>query len=899
MGLGRFDGFGGRGGRGGHGGGSGWGWQGGSVGTDRGPGREDGQEHRKDGESGAPPDMPGARPMGDGCGHCAGHDGRNRPAAHARGADAASAYHAGMSSALDSTRAANRLAGETSPYLLQHAHNPVDWYPWGAEALALAAELDRPIFLSIGYAACHWCHVMERESFEDPTTAAELNASFVSIKVDREERPDLDAVYMDAVQAMTGKGGWPMTVFLTPGGRPFFGGTYFPPTARQGMPAFRQVLAGVLQAWTERREEVRAQADRLAAAIAAGQASPREAAARVGAQVSKATAEAAEKAKAEGKPAPVDPIAAAAVQAMQQLQAAQAGPGGGGTPNGDGSGLVGPDGRPMAGAGIRLIGPDGKPVDENAQRAIATAPLLAGVGLLAGGFDQQYGGWGTSPKFPQAMAVEFLLREVVRTADARPFAMARKTLDAMAAGGIYDHLGGGFARYATDAAWLVPHFEKMLYDNALLARVYLHAWQLTGVERYAEVVRGTLDWAARELRVPAGGAFGSSLDADTGGREGATYVWTLEEVRSVLGDTSALFELAYGVTPGGNWEGHTILSRVQDDAAVAATLGIGREEVAALLAEDRARLLEARDGRPQPARDDKVLASWNGLMLATLAEAGRFLPDGTRYTAIAREAADFLLGALRGPDGRLRRSWKDGRAQHHGTLEDHTHLADGLLALYETTFEEGWFVAARDLMDTVLERFAAPDGGFYDTAADAEALFARPRSLEDNALPSGNAMAAVVLLRLAAWTGDARHRGAAEQAVAPMSSVAARMPTGFAQWLVAYQLALAPQHEVAIVGDPTAADTAALLAVVRRGHRPWQVVSVAADPASSAVPLMAGRTRLEGRATAYVCRRFTCQQPVTDPVGLASQIAGVRPPQPPVGQSVPGRPTAPRRLSQA
>ena len=452
-----------------------------------------------------------------------------------------------MSSAADPTRPANRLAGETSPYLLQHAHNPVDWYPWGPEALARAQELDRPIFLSIGYAACHWCHVMERESFENEATAAELNRLFVSIKVDREERPDLDAIYMDAVQAMTGQGGWPMTVFLTPEGKPFFGGTYFPDQARQGMPSFRQVIAGVNQAWTERREEVTEQADKLSAAIAAGQASPTQAAARVGAQVQKAQAEAAEKAKAEGKPAPIDPMAMAAMQVMQQLTG-QSSPTG--APTAGGAGLVGPDGKPVGAQAVRLIGPDGKPVDANAQRAIATAPMLAAVGLLGGAFDAANGGWGTSPKFPQAMAIEFLLREAIRTADARPFAMARKSLDSMAAGGIYDHLGGGFARYATDQKWLVPHFEKMLYDNALLARTYLHAWQLTAMPRYAEVVRETLDWAARELRVPAGGAFASSLDADTGGHEGATYVWTADEIRSILGDTSPLFELAYGVTAG-------------------------------------------------------------------------------------------------------------------------------------------------------------------------------------------------------------------------------------------------------------------------------------------------------------------------------------------------------------
>ena len=785
-----------------------------------------------------------------------------------------------MSAAPDPTRPVNRLAGETSPYLLQHAHNPVDWYPWGPEALAVAREAQRPIFLSVGYAACHWCHVMERESFEDQATAADLNRWFVSIKVDREERPDVDAIYMDAVQAMTGQGGWPMSVFLTPDSKPFFGGTYFPDQPRHNLPSFRQVLAGVNQAWTERRADVVKSADQLAAAIAAGQAGPAVMAARAAVQAAQHAAEhqrkEAEKAAAAGVAAP----------------ALGAGTGASGSTAQASGGLVGPDGRPI-GAAPAIVGPGGVPlvapaVSPTAKLAPGTAPLVAAIGTLATGFDQKNGGFGSSPKFPQAMATELLLREVLRSGDPRPLVIARKTLDSMAAGGIYDHLGGGFARYATDASWLVPHFEKMLYDNAQLARVYLHAWQMTAVTRYREVVQETLDWAIREMRVPANGAFASSLDADTQGQEGATYVWTLEEVRAVLGDSSPVLELAYGVTQNGNWEGQTIVSRVRDDAAIATTFGISREEAAALLAEDRARLLAARDERPQPGRDDKVLASWNGLMLAALAEAGRVLPGGAHYTTVAVEAADFLLGALRGPDGRLKRSWKDGRALHAGTLEDHTHLADGLLALYETTFDERWFVAARQLMDVVMEHFVAPDGGFFDTADDAEALIARPRTLQDNAIPSGNAMAATVLLRLAAWTGEGRYRSAAEQAVAPMATMGARYPTSFAQWMLAFQSALAPVDEVAIVGDLGAADTQALLAVVRRGHRPWQVVSVAADVAQSAVPLLADRVRVDGKATVYVCRNLACQTPITDAATFAMQLGGRAAADVPAPSATPG-----------
>ncbi|MFO1540562.1 MAG: thioredoxin domain-containing protein [Chloroflexota bacterium] len=735
----------------------------------------------------------------------------------------------------DAPRPLNRLAAETSPYLRQHAANPVDWYPWGPEALARARELDRPIFLSIGYAACHWCHVMERESFEDPATAADLNAAWVAVKVDREERPDLDALYMDAVQTLTGSGGWPMSVFCTPDGAPFHGGTYFPDRPRHGMPSFRQVLATLAEAWRTRRPTVLDAARRLTDAVASGQASPTDFARRV-----------AQHAHAHDDDA--GPGTAA--------RAGGGRPGAGGTPP---AGLVGPDGRPLVAAA--------------APAGADPAPLRAAVTALASAYVAHRGGWGGPPRFPQPMTIELLLREHARTGDPGALAMARGALDAMAAGGIHDHLGGGFARYATDDAWLVPHFEKMLYDNAPLARVYHQAWRLGGAARDRAVTEAALGWMAREMRAPADGAFASALDADTDGEEGATYTWSVEEIAAVLGAEAPLFAAAYGVTPGGNWEGHTILSRVRDDAALATTFGIGRDAVAARLADARARLLAARDVRPQPARDGKVLAAWNGLALAAFAEAGAWLPDGARWTAIATEAATFLLGSLRTPDGRLLRSWAEGRAQHMAVLEDHADLAFGLLALHDATGDGRWFTAARDLADLALARFAAPDGGFFDTADDAEALIARPRSLGDNAVPSGNAMLATVLLRLAALTGEGRYHAAAEAAIVPLAPVAARHPLGFAQWLIAYGELVRPPAEIAIVGDPADPATTALVAEVRRGYRTDRILAVAADPAASPVPLLAGRTAIGGRPTAYVCRGFVCRAPVTDPAALGRALA--------------------------
>jgi len=670
-------------------------------------------------------------------------------------------------------RHTNRLAGETSPYLLQHAHNPVDWSPWGSDALARAKLLDRPIFLSIGYAACHWCHVMERESFEDEATADYLNARFVSIKVDREERPDLDQVYMGAVQAMTGGGGWPMSVFLTPDGRPFYGGTYFPPEPRHGLPSFRQVLEGVHRAWVEDRDGVEGSGSRLVAALAEGSRLP-------------ATG------RAEG-PSPV--------------------------------------------------------------------LLDTAVSLLEQGFDAATGGWGGAPKFPQPMTIEFLLGRAAATGDPRPLAIARRSLDAMADGGIHDQLGGGFHRYSTDARWLVPHFEQMLYDNAQLLSAYAAGWRLTGDVRYLEIADGVVAYFARELRRDDG-SFAASQDADTEGEEGGTFVWSADEVGDVLGpDDAAFLAQFYDVTAAGNWEGRNILQRIRPE---------GSAEVETRLAAIRGRLLERRAQRPQPARDDKALAAWNGLAIAALARRGRG-ENGDQAKSLASGAAESVLSGLY-RDGRLMRSWKDGRATGDGVLEDYACLADGLLALYDTTFEERWFTTARALMDSVLEHFADPDGGFFDTADDHERLITRPKDVQDNATPSGGGMATHVLLRLAALTGEGRYRTAAERALPSIAPLAARYPTAFAKWLSAFELALGDIVEIAIVGSPDEPGTRELLAVASGGFHPARVVALAADPMASAVPLLAGRTRIRNRPTAYVCRGFACQVPVTDADALAAQL---------------------------
>jgi uncharacterized protein len=681
---------------------------------------------------------------------------------------------------------ANQLANETSPYLLQHVDNPVEWYPWGEEALQRARAEDKPILLSIGYAACHWCHVMAHESFEDPETAAIMNEHFINVKVDREERPDLDNIYMSAVVAMTGQGGWPMTVALTPDGKPFFGGTYYPKTPRYGIPSFQQLLLALANAWQNQRDEVLKNAGEIAGHL----------------------------------------------------------------------------GRELA-----LAGRPGA-LDEELLRQALTAVERA--------FDAGKGGFGRAPKFPQPMTIEFLLRLYQRDGNPQALHMAEYTLEMMARGGIYDQLGGGFARYATDNDWLVPHFEKMLYDNALLARAYLHAWQVTQRPLYRRIVEETLDFVLREMRHEAGG-FYSSYDADSEGEEGKFYVWQPAEIRQILGDDeqARLFMLYYGVRERGNWEGTNIL-HVPHDVEEAANLGnVPVVELEQQLAAAREKLLQARAQRVWPGLDDKVLTAWNGLMLAAFAEAGRLLerPD---YTAAAEQNARFLYETMRREDGRLLRTWKAGaEAKYNAYLEDYTYLADGLLALYQTTFAPQWFAWARELADLAVNHFRdTENGGFFDTSDDHEALIVRPKDVQDNATPSGNAMAANVLLALSLYTGDSGYWEVAESATGALADAMKQHPTSFAHWLCAAVFMLGDPLEIAVAGEPGAADTQALLAVALAEYQPHQVVAVGMPGSEAArrIPLLADRPQVNGRATAYVCRRFACRRPVTEPAELSAQL---------------------------
>jgi len=663
------------------------------------------------------------------------------------------------------SRMTNRLARETSPYLLQHRDNPVDWYPWGEEALARAREQDRPILLSVGYSACHWCHVMERESFEDPATAAYMNEHFVNVKVDREERPDVDALYMAAVQAISGQGGWPMTVFLDSEGVPFYGGTYFPPDEGRGMPSFRMVMEAVVDAYRGKREEIRERAPQMRSRLAAiGQAAPGEA-----------------------------PEAAILEQAVAHLRQAA---------------------------------------------------------------DMERGGFGGAPKFPPPSALELLLArgepEVVET-----------TLDAMLCGGIYDQVGGGFARYSVDAAWLVPHFEKMLYDNALLARAYLHGWQTFGRERYRRICEETLDWALREMRGPEGG-FYSALDADSEGEEGRFYVWTPEEIRDVLENPPAdCIEFPpqqvgnlmrfYGVTERGNFEGRNVL-HLAGGAEAPEPEG---------LAQARRALYEARSKRVWPGLDDKRLTAWNALMIAALAEAGAVL-EREDYLDAARACAGFVLAELRDEGGKLLRTYKDGRARLNAYLEDHAFLLEALLALYEATFEPRWFEQALTLAEEMVSRFGDPErGGFFSTSDDHEALVARRKEIGDHPIPSGNSSAAMGLLRLAALTGKRRYEEQAESVLRLLARPAAQHPEAFAHLLRAIDFHLSPTKEVALIGD----DVASLAHTVRTEHRPHLVLA-AGPECTSIPPLLQDRTTVDGHPAAYVCEHFTCQAPVTDPEAL-------------------------------
>jgi uncharacterized protein len=649
----------------------------------------------------------------------------------------------------------NRLAQETSPYLLQHRDNPVDWYPWGPEALARAQEEDRPILLSVGYSACHWCHVMERESFEDPETAAYMNEHFVSVKVDREERPDVDAIYMEAVQQISGHGGWPMTVFLDPDGVPFYGGTYFPPDESRGMPSFRMVMEAVVHAFETQREELRERAPRVRESLSAiGNAEPR----------------------------------------------------------------------------ADLPG---------------DADLKGAVQRLLAGADRRHGGFGGAPKFPPASSLELLMAR-------GETGVVERTLDGMLAGGIYDQLGGGFARYSVDAIWLVPHFEKMLYDNALLARAYLHGWQLLGHERYRRVCEETLDWMLREMRGPEGG-FYSALDADSEGEEGKFYVWTPEQIREVLGEKAEPLLEYYGATEQGNFEGKNILHLAQGPEAPEPE---GLDEM-------REALLEARAQRVWPGLDDKRLASWNALAIAAFADAGAVLGCAD-YLDAARACAEFVLRALRDENGNLLRTYKDGRAHLNAYLEDHAFLLEALLALYESTFEERWFLEAQALADTTIERFGDPErGGFYSTSGDHEELIARRKEVGDHPIPSGNSSAAMGMLRLAALTGERRYEEAGTGVFALFAKPAVQHPDAFAHMLRALDFHLSPTREVALVGD----DLDELAAAVR--ERPLFHLVLAGGPeGTDQPPLLADRTTVDGRPAAYVCENFACRLPVATPEDL-------------------------------
>jgi uncharacterized protein len=690
-----------------------------------------------------------------------------------------------------SPRHTNRLAAETSPYLRQHAHNPVDWYPWGSEAFERARSEDRPVLLSVGYSACHWCHVMERESFEDEAIAGLMNRLFVSIKVDREERPDVDQIYMQAVQSMTGHGGWPMTVFLTPDGVPFYGGTYFPPTDRHGMPAFPRLLEAVAEAYRSRRSEVVESGRHL-------------------------------------------------VEQMSQSE--------------------------------RL----------RQSASLLTEEILLGAYRgMSGEFDEREGGLGRAPKFPQPMNWEFVLRFWKRSANPRALEMARLTLDRMARGGMYDQLGGGFHRYSVDNRWLVPHFEKMLYDNGQLATLYLHAWLATGEKEYRRVTEETLDYLLREMTHAEGG-FYSAQDADSEGVEGKFFVWSPDEIRAALPDAGmAEAALAYwGVSDGPNFEGHSILHVPRASEEVARHLGLSTARLAELIQAARTILYARREERVHPALDDKVLAAWNGLALAAFAEAGRSL-GRVDYTAAAVKNAEFLTTRMVDGDGRLLRSWKEGRAKIKAYLEDYALVGVGLLAVYEATFERRWLDESRRLAEAALRLFWDESREiFFDTGVDQEALVIRPRNLYDNAVPSGTAAAIDWLLRLALYFGEERYETLALKALRPLADLMGRYPSGFGRYLGALDFQLGPAAEVAIVWPASAgaASADALLEVVFGRYLPNKVVAGSAEgvPEASGLPLLTARSAVGVKPTAYLCRRYVCQAPVTTPEALAGQLeAGV------------------------
>ncbi len=694
----------------------------------------------------------------------------------------------------------NHLSQAASPYLLQHAHNPVNWHPWGKLALAKAKAEDKPIFLSIGYAACHWCHVMAHESFEDPETAAYMNEHFINIKVDREERPDIDGIYMQTVVAMTGSGGWPMSVFLAPDLKPFFAGTYFPPVRRYNMPSFMEILTGLANAWRTDRHQIGEVSERI----------------------------------------------------LGHLQNQ----------------------------------------NQTKQGSLLAREHFDGIAKsLADSYDWGYGGWGSAPKFPQAMTLEFLLQHATLNNQPEYLKLIVHYLQAMSRGGMYDVTGGGFSRYSTDNFWRVPHFEKMLYDNALLIRAYLHAWQVTKEPALRRIVEETLGFIQREMTDEQGGFF-SSLDADSEGVEGKFYTWTLDEIRATLQDDSEFFEAAYGITADGNWEGKTILQRALDDQPLSARFKLDPGVIPAKLAKSHSLLLAARGLRIRPATDDKVILAWNGLMLAAFAEAARILEDDVPAGAICDETtgtdksfhsremyyttatrnAEFLLSRLR-PGGHLCRAWRGGTTNDVVFLEDYAALVLGLIELYQVDFNNKWFASAVELADEMIEKFHDPDGGFFDTPRDSETLLIRPKDITDNATPSGNALACEALLKLAAYTDNGKYRDLAEQTLAIASDSALRYPLGFARWLSAAEYAQGNTNQVAILGTVQEENFKNFLKILRSQYRPGVIIAASVFPPPQNAPaLLRERGLLDGKATAYVCKGFVCKQPTNDPELMAQEL---------------------------
>jgi uncharacterized protein YyaL (SSP411 family) len=676
---------------------------------------------------------------------------------------------------------ANHLAQESSPYLLQHANNPVDWYPWGTEALHKARLEDKPIFLSIGYAACHWCHVMAHESFEDASIAAFLNTNFVSIKVDREERPDLDSIFMNFVVATTGQGGWPMSIFLTPEGKPFYGGTYFPPTRHQNLPSFDEVLKTITRLWKNDRESILISSQKL-------------------------------------------------VNSLQPPPSVHSGPG-----------------------------------------EITSGLLQQSTQAVVGAYNWQQGGWGSAPKFPQPMLLEFLLRQATR-GNKTCQQLVVHACHSMAQGGMYDIVGGGFARYSVDPTWHIPHFEKMLYDNAQLALLAMHTYQLTHEAFLLQVCQSTLDFVLRELSHPAGG-FYSSLDADSEGEEGKFYLWTPHQVHEALPEPqdADLIIAAYGVSPEGIFDGKNILRRSLSNEQLAHQFNLQPHTVEAKLADLRLHLLAARNRRPRPHTDDKVLVSWNALMLTTLAEAGRAISH-QGYLQAGVKNAQFILDHLFS-DGRLLRSWRQGIARQPAFLEDYAGLALAMLSLYQADPDPLWYRTALQLLEHILAHFSDASGGFFDTSDYHEPLLIRPKDMQDNATPSGNALTAMLLLKLAAYEGNHGWRQLADAMLSSNLGMMLRYPSAFAQWWCAADFDLGPIHEVAILGDPSESATQHLLEPVWQGYYPCLVLAASPfPPASSSPTLLQDRPLLNGLPTAYVCQGFVCQQPVNQPKAMLAQL---------------------------